>query len=92
MAFYNRKEQLYLETYAIGKGLQASLLRVRDRIKFIRNEPPNNATLWPIPFADKSLTNAEPHYSNIKREDQRHTAWPREIASLSFCPQSQCDP
>ena len=65
MVFYNEKAQLYLETEASGEGLGVSLLQVRDRMQFPRNEAPDNAVLWPIAFVSKSLTNAETCYSNI---------------------------
>ena len=50
MVFYNEKEQLYLETNALG----ASLLQVRDSIWFLRNEAPNSAALLPMEFVSKS--------------------------------------
>ena len=45
MTFYKEKEQLYLETYALGAGLGASLLQMRGDTWFPRNEAPNNAAL-----------------------------------------------
>ena len=39
-----------------------------ERIQFPRNEAPNNAALWPIAFASKSLTSMEINNSNIERE------------------------
>ena len=66
MALYSAKEQLYLETNALGVGLGASLLKGRDRMWFLRNEAPDNAAL--VAFVTKSLTSAETHYSNIETE------------------------
>ena len=56
MAFYNEKEQLYLETDVFDVVLGATLLQARDKIRFLRNETPDNAALWAITFASKSLT------------------------------------
>ena len=54
MVFYNEKEQLYLETDASGVGLGASVLHMRDRMWFPRNEAPDRSVLWQIVFASKS--------------------------------------
>ena len=35
---------------------------------FKRNETPNNAALWSVTFASKSLTGMETCYGNIKKE------------------------
>ena len=59
MAFYKEKDQLYLQTDALGVGFRASLLQARDGMKFTRNKAPYNATLIPIAFASKSLTSSE---------------------------------
>ena len=67
MAFYNEKEQLYLETDPSDIGLGASLLQARGRMQFPRNEAPNNSAQQPIVFASKSLMSAETHYSNIEK-------------------------
>ena len=68
MVVYNVKEQLYLETYALGVGLRTSLLQERSRLWFPRNEAFNNAVLRPISFVSKNLTSTEVCYSNIERE------------------------
>ena len=68
MVFHNEKEQLYLGRDALGVGLGAGLLKVRDGMQFQRNEAPNNAALWPIVFMKKSLTSTETQYTNIERE------------------------
>ena len=60
MAFYNEKEQLYLETYVLGVGLGACFQQVGDRMQFQKDEAPNNMTLWPIPFTSKRMTSAFP--------------------------------
>ena len=69
MKFFNEKEQLYLETDALGFNLGAGLLQMRDRMEFPKDEVPDNSVLQPIAFASKSLPNAETWYSNSKRED-----------------------
>ena len=68
MAFYNEKEQLYLETDVSGVSLRASLLPVRDKMWLPRNKAPDNAALWTVAFVSKSLISAEIWYSNIERE------------------------
>ena len=68
MAFYNKKEQLYLEKDVLGVSLGVSLLQASDRMQFPRNETPNNVVLWPIVFANKNLTSAETDHSSIERE------------------------
>ena len=46
MAFYNEKEQLYLETeYVSVVSLGASLLNMRNGMQFPRNEAPDNTAL-----------------------------------------------
>ena len=82
MAFYNTKEQGYLETDALGASLGAHHLQVRDGMQFPINEAPGNAVLQPRAFMSKSLTSAETHYSNIQRSP-RHTPWPRK--NLYYC-------
>ena len=59
MAFYNKKEQLYLGTDASGIVLGARHQHVRDRMWFPRNQAPDNSTLWPVAFTSKSLTSME---------------------------------
>ena len=68
MNFYNKKEQLYLETDASIVELGNGLLQVGDEVQFPKDEAPDNSTLQPIGFASKSLTSAETCYSNIERE------------------------
>ena len=68
MLFYNEKQQLYLEIDASGVILVASVLQMRDRRWFPRNEAPDNTVLQPKTFASKSLTSAETSYNNIERE------------------------
>ena len=68
MAFYNKKEQLYLESNVSAVGLGTSVLQVRDRMWFPRNKALDNAVLWPIAFVNKSFASAETHYSNIERK------------------------
>ena len=68
MSFCTEKEQLYVETDASGVSLGVRPLQVRDGVHFPWNKAPNNAVLWPIELASKSLTSAETHYSNIERE------------------------
>ena len=65
---YNGKEQPYLETDMFGVGIHASLLQLRDRLQFSRNEAPDNSALWPKVFASKTLTSVETYYSNIQKE------------------------
>ena len=65
MAFYSQKEQLYLETNALGVSLGAGLVQVRDRPQYPKNDAPDSATLWPVIFVSKRLTSGETHYSNI---------------------------
>ena len=38
MKFYNEKELLYLETYALGAGLGGDLMQVKDRLWFPKDE------------------------------------------------------
>ena len=84
MAFYNKKEQLYWETDALGVSLRASILHARDGVWFPRNELPNNAALQPIAFLRKNMPSVEMHYGNIERGNPRHTPWPRKILPLLF--------
>ena len=53
MAFYEDKEQICLETDALGVDLGASLLQVGDGVLFQRNKAPNSATLQPIALQAK---------------------------------------
>ena len=68
IAFYNEKEQLFLETDVSGMGLGPSLLQVRDGVWFQSNEMTDNTVLQPIAVASKSLTSIETCYSNIDKE------------------------
>ena len=68
MTFYNKKQQLYLDTDVLGVILRASLLHVRDKISLPRNEAANNAALYPIPFTSKRLTSTEICFGNIEWE------------------------
>ena len=45
VAFYSKKEQLYLEIDSLNVGLGASLLQVRGGMWFLRYEAPGNAAL-----------------------------------------------
>ena len=47
-------------------GLRASLMKARDGMQLPRNEAPDNAALWLIVFAGKSMKSAETQYSNIE--------------------------
>ena len=59
MAFYNEKEQLYIERDVSGVGLVASLLQVRDGILFQKSKTTDDTALQLIAFASKSLTSAK---------------------------------
>ena len=50
MAFFNEKEQLYLETDVSGVSLKATLLQARDGMQFPKDEASNNMALQPIVF------------------------------------------
>ena len=60
-----------IETDASGVGLEAGQLRVRDRMNCPKDTAPGNIILWHIMFASQNLSNAETHYSNIKRRHPR---------------------
>ena len=45
MAYCNEKEQLFLEMDVLGVDLSASLLHMRDKMQFSKNEIANNASL-----------------------------------------------
>ena len=68
MVFYNEKQQLYLDINALGVGLVASLLQVRDRMWISRHETPNYAVLQQVAFESKILTSMETLYIKIERE------------------------
>ena len=61
-AFYNEKE------LSSDASIEASLLQAMDRMQLPSNEAHNNAVLWPIVFARKSLTSTEAHYIRIAIE------------------------
>ena len=67
MAFYE-KEELYLETDALGMGLGASLLQVKDGMWFPGNKASDIAVIWPITFVNKSLTSAKNQHNLIDRK------------------------
>ena len=54
MAFYNEREHLYLGDASVVR-LGVSLLQVRDKIQFLRNEAPDNAVLWSVMFTSRSF-------------------------------------
>ena len=68
MKFYNKKKELFLETDALGVGLGAALLQLRDNTAWQQGTAPDNTILQPIVFASKSLTGAESRYINIEHE------------------------
>ena len=68
MAFHIEKEWLYVQPEALVVNLKASVLQVKDRVWFPRNKAPDNAALWPITLASKSLSHSETQYCNIERE------------------------
>ena len=73
-----------METNMSCVGLGASLLQARDRMQFLRNEAHDNAELWLIAFAGKSLKSAE--IPNIpQKEETRHIISPRKIPLLLLC-------
>ena len=69
MKFYNETKLLYVETDVSGVGLGAALLQTRSNNSCHKNEYPDNNTVRPITFDNKSLTGAVERYNNIKRED-----------------------
>ena len=69
MEFYNGNKQLYLETDPFSVRLGVSLLQVKDRMWFSRNETPYNEVLWPTAFTRKILTSMKACYS---KQDERH--------------------
>ena len=85
MAFYNEKEQLYLEADVLGVRLGGCLLQARDRMQFLMDETTDSAVLLKIAFTSKSLRSAENHYNNVERSTI-HTAWPRKVSPLLLHP------
>ena len=68
MKFCNEKKELFLETDALGVGLGAALLQLRDNTTWQQGTTPDNTILWPIVFTSKSFTGAESRYSNIEHK------------------------
>ena len=68
MKFYDTSRPLYPETDASGVSLAAGLLQVREGMNCENDEVPDNATLHPFAFTNKSLSCAKWHYSNIEWE------------------------
>ena len=66
MKFYDTSRPLYLETDASEVSLGAGLLQIRDGMNCGCDEVPDNATLHPNVFINKSLSSTERHYSNIE--------------------------
>ena len=56
-----------MESDALGVSLGASILHVRDRMWFPRNEAPVNAAMQSIVFTSEILTSAETCYSNMDK-------------------------
>ena len=77
MKFYDTSRPLYLETDASSFGLGARFLQVRDGMN--NERIPDNASLCPIAFTSKSLSNTEQHYNNIEQEALG------EVPPLLFC-------
>ena len=59
MKYYDVRKPLYLETNTSGVDLVATLLQVRDDLNWWYDEEPDNAMLYLIAFASKSLSSAE---------------------------------
>ena len=72
MAFYNEKQQLYSKRDVSGVSLWASLLQVRHRMGFPRNEAPYNAMLWAIAFASKKLNKYRILLQQHRKRSTRH--------------------
>ena len=85
MAFHNVNEHLYLETDVLGVSFRASLLQVRDGMKFPKDEACNNIEPQPIAFTSKSLTSAETWYSNSVRKGSRHNLLPIKVPLQLLC-------
>ena len=64
MLFYNKNQQLYVEKNVSGVSLGASLLQLRHKTWFPKNEATDNAAFWSITFASKCLTSAKALFSN----------------------------
>ena len=67
MEFYNKKEELHLETDVSGVGLRASLLKVKDGIQFLGDEAPG--------MCRDSL-------QQHRKRSIGHTIWARKIQLL----------
>ena len=72
MAFYNEKEQLYIEGDILSAGLGPNPLQMRDSMSFPRNEAPNNAVLQTIAFMSKTLTKQK---ASIVTQNEKHQAY-----------------
>ena len=59
MKFHDVSRPLYLENDASEVSLRANVLQVRDGMNYGHDEVPDNATLCPIAFANKSLSSTE---------------------------------
>ena len=66
MKCYDGTKPLYSETDAPGVGLRASLLLTKNGESCPRDKAPDNNILWPIVFANKSLSSTKKRYSNIE--------------------------
>ena len=71
MKYYIVRKLLYLETNALGVGLGATLLQVKDDLSCGYDEAQDNAMFQPTAFASKSLSSTVQQYSNIEREALR---------------------
>ena len=59
MKYCNIRRPSYLETDASRVGLGAALLQVKDSLNCGYDKVSDNAMLWPIEFASKSLSSTE---------------------------------
>ena len=67
MKFFDKKEQLYLETDVFEVGLRAGLLQVRKEMNCLKHTPPGNSIVRPIAYMMKGSSSAETCYSNTER-------------------------
>ena len=68
MKFYDDTKPLYLETDASRVGLGVALLQMCKGTACQKDVAPDNTSMHPFVFTNKSLTGAEHRYSNIERE------------------------